>query len=248
MSLKSFQIKVSKYQLHARVKMLLVEYIQIFLHFLKNMPEVITGWSVAMGPLVYVLIFAIIFSETGLVILPFLPGDSLLFTLGALAAVEHSNLNLWTLILVLPIAALGGDFLNYNIGKFAGRRFLTNDSGWINKKHLARTQEFYRVHGGKTIIFARFVPIVRTYAPFVAGIGQMKFTQFFSFSVAGAYAWIVSFLMLGYFFGNIPTIKTNFHYVIIAIILISVLPALIEYLKAKKQASVDAPAIRELRK
>ncbi len=218
--------------------------LQIFLHFLHDMPAVITAWSLAMGPWVYVLIFAIIFSETGLVILPFLPGDSLLFTLGALAAVENTNLQLGVLIALLPLAALSGDFVNYNIGKLTGRKFLDRESGWINKRHLVRTQNFYDRHGGKTIIFARFVPIVRTYAPFVAGVGQMKFTKFLSFSVVGAYAWIVSFLVMGYFFGNIPAIKTNFHYVIIAIILISVLPAVIEFLKSRKQEPAVMPTRR----
>lgn len=200
------------------------------------MPDVINSWSVSMGPMFYVVIFLIIFCETGLIVLPFLPGDSLLFAIGALAATSQSSLSLSLLILILPLAALGGDFLNYNVGKFLGKKFLDSESGWINKKHLAKTQAFYERHGGKTICFARFIPIVRTYAPFVAGVGQMKFTQFLAYSVGGAYAWIISFLCMGYFFGNIPAIKTNFHFVILAIIVLSVLPAVFEYLKSNRKA------------
>ncbi len=191
-----------------------------------------------MGPLVYVLLFLIIFTETGLIILPFLPGDSLLFALGALSATNNSNLKLSMLLLILPFAALGGDFLNYNIGRFFGKRVLDSSSKIINRKHLDKTHAFYERHGGKTICLARFVPVVRTYAPFVAGVGQMTFKKFVSYSVVGAYAWIVSFLCLGYFFGNIPTIRTNFHYVIVGIIILSVLPAVFEYWKSSRQSKV----------
>ena len=191
-----------------------------------------------MGPLVYVLLFLIIFTETGLIILPFLPGDSLLFALGALSATNNSNLKLSMLLLILPFAALGGDFLNYNIGRFFGKRVLDSSSKIINRKHLDKTHAFYERHGGKTLCLARFVPVVRTYAPFVAGVGQMTFKKFVSYSVVGAYAWIVSFLCLGYFFGNIPTIRTNFHYVIVGIIILSVLPAVFEYWKSSRQSKV----------
>jgi membrane-associated protein len=207
------------------------------LYFFHNMPDVINSWSVSMGPMVYVLLFLIIFCETGLLILPFLPGDSLLFALGALAAMNNSNLQISMLILILPLAALSGDFVNYNIGKFMGKKFLSSETGLLNRKHLHKTNAFYDRHGGKTIIFARFVPIVRTYAPFVAGVGQMKFTQFLSYSVVGAYAWIISVLCLGYFFGNIPTVKANFHYVIIAIIVLSVLPAGFEYFRSSRKVA-----------
>ena len=202
------------------------------------MPDVINSWSVSMGPLVYVLLFLIIFTETGLIILPFLPGDSLLFALGALSATNNSNLKLSMLLLILPFAALGGDFLNYNIGRFFGKRVLDSSSKIINRKHLDKTHAFYERHGGKTLCLARFVPVVRTYAPFVAGVGQMTFKKFVSYSVVGAYAWIVSFLCLGYFFGNIPTIRTNFHYVIVGIIILSVLPAVFEYWKSSRQSKV----------
>ncbi len=204
-------------------------------YFFHNMPEVINSWSVSMGPMVYVFLFLIIFSETGLIILPFLPGDSLLFALGALSAASESNLHIGYLILLLPFAALGGDFLNYNVGKFLGQKVLNSNSKLINAKHLEKTQAFYQRHGGKTICLARFVPVVRTYAPFVAGVGQMKFTKFISYSVVGAYAWIISFLSLGYFFGNIPSIKTNFHYVILGIVVISVMPAVFEYWRSARE-------------
>ncbi len=212
--------------------------ISSLVYFFHNMPDVINSWSVSMGPLVYVLLFLIIFTETGLIILPFLPGDSLLFALGALSATNNSNLKLSMLLLILPFAALGGDFLNYNIGRFFGKRVLDSSSKIINRKHLDKTHAFYERHGGKTICLARFVPVVRTYAPFVAGVGQMTFKKFVSYSVVGAYAWIVSFLCLGYFFGNIPTIRTNFHYVIVGIIILSVLPAVFEYWKSSRQSKV----------
>ena len=212
--------------------------ISSLVYFFHNMPEVINSWSVSMGPLVYVLLFLIIFTETGLIILPFLPGDSLLFALGALSATNNSNLKLSMLLLILPFAALGGDFLNYNIGRFFGKRVLDSSSKIINRKHLDKTHAFYERHGGKTLCLARFVPVVRTYAPFVAGVGQMTFKKFVSYSVVGAYAWIVSFLCLGYFFGNIPTIRTNFHYVIVGIIILSVLPAVFEYWKSSRQSKV----------
>jgi len=214
--------------------------ISSLIHFFHNMPEVIGAWSVSMGPLVYVFIFAIIFCETGLVILPFLPGDSLLFALGTLSVAEHSNLKISFLMALLPLAALTGDFLNYNFGKFFGRKYLDRDSGLINKKHLYKTQAFYNRHGGKTICFARFVPIVRTYAPFVAGVGQMKFSKFFAYSVLAAYIWVFSFLIMGYFFGNIPAIKTNFQFVILAIIVISVLPAVFELIRGRRQEQAEA--------
>lgn len=212
--------------------------ISSLVYFFHNMPDVINSWSVSMGPLVYVLLFLIIFTETGLIILPFLPGDSLLFALGALSATNNSNLKLSMLLLILPFAALGGDFLNYNIGRFFGKRVLDSSSKIINRKHLDKTHAFYERHGGKTLCLARFVPVVRTYAPFVAGVGQMTFKKFVSYSVVGAYAWIVSFLCLGYFFGNIPTIRTNFHYVIVGIIILSVLPAVFEYWKSSRQSKV----------
>ncbi len=201
------------------------------------MPDVINAWSVSMGSGVYLLLFLIIFTETGLIVLPFLPGDSLLFALGALAATENSNLKISLLVMILPLAALGGDFLNYNIGKFLGKRVLDSDKGIVNRKHLGKTQAFYDRHGGKTVFLARFIPIVRTYAPFVAGVGQMRFSKFLSYSVVGAYTWIISFLCLGYFFGNVPTIKTNFHYVILGIIVISVLPAVFEYVRSNRASS-----------
>jgi len=215
------------------------------IHFFHDMPNVINAWSVSLGPVVYLLLFLIIFSETGLVILPFLPGDSLLFALGALAATANSNLKLPYLMALLPLAALSGDLLNYHIGKFLGKKFLNSDSGWINKKHLHKTQAFYDRHGGKTICFARFVPIVRTYAPFVAGVGQMKISKFLSYSVFGAYVWIFSFLSMGYYFGNIPSIKTNFHFVILAIIIISVLPGIFEIVRSNREQRTATGNIRK---
>ncbi len=190
---------------------------------------------VSLGPWMYVVLFAIVFCETGLVIMPFLPGDSLLFALGALAASETSVLSYPILAVTLIAAALMGDITNYSIGKFIGPKVFSGaGSKWMNRKHLNRTQEFYERHGGKTIILARFLPIVRTFAPFVAGVGQMRYRRFISFSVVGALAWVFSFLSLGFIFGNLPSIKQNFHYVIIAILFISTAPVILEYFRSRR--------------
>jgi membrane-associated protein len=189
-----------------------------------------------LGPWSYVLLFAIVFCETGLVVTPFLPGDSLLFAVGALAAAEGSTLSLPLLAVLLLAAAILGDAVNYAIGlKIGPRVFRREDSWWLNKQHLIRAQEFYVKYGGKTVFLARFLPILRTFAPFVAGIGRMSYRRFAFFNVAGAVAWVLSFLLAGYFFGNLPAIKRNFHYVIVAIIVISVIPIVIEFLRARRE-------------
>jgi len=185
----------------------------------------------------------VIFAETGLVILPFLPGDSLLFATGAVLAIEGTGLNVWVMIGLLFIAAVIGDAVNYAIGRYVGPKVFKEDSGLLfNKEHLLRTKKFYDRHGGKTIIIARFVPIVRTFAPFVAGIGHMNYFRFASYNVVGAFFWVFPFIMLGYFFGNLPAVQRNFHYVIFGIIALSVMPIVIEFWKARVEAKKTCKA------
>jgi len=188
------------------------------------------------GTWVYALLFAIIFCETGLVVTPFLPGDSLLFVVGALAAAGGMDIKLVMALLV--IAALSGDNVNYWIGRWAGPKvFHAEDSRWLNRRHLERTHAFYERHGGKAIIIARFVPIVRTYVPFVAGIGTMPYARFLAFSVAGALLWVVSLSLAGYWFGNIPLVKDNLAVAIMVIVALSVLPIAVEFLRARRRAA-----------
>lgn len=182
----------------------------------------------------YLILFMIIFCETGVVVLPFLPGDSLLFAIGAFAA--RGSFDFWTISLTLLVAAIIGDSLNYTIGKYVGPKvFHKADSKLFNKSHLLKAQAFYEKYGAKTIIIARFIPIVRTFAPFVAGIGEMTYKKFMTYNVVGAIAWIFIFIPLGYFFGNLPFIQSNFKLVMIAIIVISVLPPIIEFIREHKK-------------
>ena len=186
------------------------------------------------GAWVYGLLFLIVFCETGLVVTPFLPGDSLLFVAGAIAAVGGMDIAL--VITVLVSAALCGDNVNYWVGRWAGKRFF---SKWINPAHLQRTHAFYERHGGKTIIIARFVPIVRTYVPFVAGLGAMSYVRYLAYCVAGALLWVVSISLAGYFFGNIPAVKSNLTLVIVAIVLLSISPGLVAWLRSRRRPSVQ---------
>lgn len=194
----------------------------------------LNAWSTQLGPWIYLLLFLIVFAETGLVVTPFLPGDSLLFAIGALAALPNNAMNYWLLMLVLIAAALLGDTVNYFIGeKFAGRFFSDKNAKLLNPKHLQKTQDFYKKYGGKTIILARFVPIVRTYAPFVAGMSDMDYKKFMSFNIIGGVVWVFLFLTLGFFFGNFPIVQKNFTYLIFGIILISVAPIALELTKSR---------------
>ena len=184
------------------------------------------------GVWVYGLLFLIVFCETGLVVTPFLPGDSLLFVTGAVAAA--GDMNIAAVIATLLAAALCGDNCNYWIGRFVGPRvFHYERSRWFNPEHLKRAHEFYERHGGKTIVLARFIPIVRTYVPFVAGIGSMPYARYIGWCVVGAFAWVLSLCLLGYFFGNIPAVKKNLTVVIILIVLVSISPGLFAWLKAR---------------
>ena len=195
-------------------------------------------WAVALGPWLYVVLFLIIFCETGLVITPFLPGDSLLFAVGALVSLPDSPLQLPVLALLLCIAAVTGDAVNYSIGYRVGPKVFTREnSRLLNKRHLLQTQRFYEKHGGKTIFWARFIPIIRTFAPFVAGIGKMRYRWFAIYNVSGGIIWILSFLLAGFYFGNLPVIQQRFHWVIVVIIVLSLMPPLIEYLRSRRSLS-----------
>lgn len=205
--------------------------IDIFLHLDKNLAAVITQY----GTLTYGLLFLIIFMETGFVVTPFLPGDSLIFAAAALSAT--SSLNIWILYFLLCAAAIIGDTVNYWIGHYIGPKVFEGEHKFIKKEYLVKTQKFYDKYGGQAIILSRFVPIVRTFAPFVAGIGKMSYKHFIAYNVIGGITWVSLFSISGYFFGNLPFVKTNFHYVVLAIIIISVCPMIYEYLKSRKEVS-----------
>jgi membrane-associated protein len=207
--------------------------IDLFLHIDKNLALVIAQYGIA----TYAILFAIIFMETGLVVTPFLPGDSLLFAAGALAAMgSFQILGLYALLLV---AAIAGDTVNYWIGSFLGREVFDGRSKWFKKAHLDQAEKFYEKHGGKAIVLARFVPIVRTFAPFVAGVSKMHYGNFITYNILGGFAWVTAFLFGGYLFGNIPFVKENFHYVVVVIVIISVVPIIMEIWKAKVKGKVE---------
>ncbi len=202
-------------------------FIDFILHLDQHLNEIIQTY----GVWTYAILFTIIFLETGLVVTPFLPGDSLLFAAGTFAAL--GSLNVWILWLLTFTAAVLGDTVNYWIGNKIGPRAFEQDIRFLKREYLERTERFYEKHGGKTIILARFVPIVRTFAPFVAGVGTMQYGRFLTYNVVGAFLWTGIFIWLGYFFGNIPFVQRNFELVIVAIILVSVVPMVIEYVRSK---------------
>lgn len=199
--------------------------IDLFLHLDKHLNEIILQY----GALTYGILFLVIFAETGFVFTPFLPGDSLLFAAGTFAAIGSFNVHL--LFVILSTAAIIGDSVNYLVGHYIGEKLFERKNRFLKKEYLDRTHKFYEKHGGKTIILARFIPIVRTFAPFVAGIGAMTYSKFLAYNIIGGILWCAIFIYGGYFFGNLSFVKNNFSLVIIAIILISVLPMLIEYLR-----------------
>ncbi|MGE5786390.1 MAG: DedA family protein [Myxococcales bacterium] len=216
-----------------------------FIDVMLHLDRYLVDWSQMVGIWLNLILFLVIFCETGLVVAPFLPGDSLLFAVGALAALEGSAVKLPIILPLLIVAAVAGDAVNYTIGRKLGPAvFNRENSRFLNKKHLMKTKEFYDRHGGKTIVIARFAPIIRTFAPFVAGIGQMEYRRFGVFNISGGVAWVTSFLCAGYFFGNMPIVKRNFHIIIFAIIFISLLPTLIEIWRARGQRNV-APSNAE---
>ncbi len=207
------------------------QYIELFLHLDKSLSAVIQTY----GSSTYIILFMVILCETGLVVLPFLPGDSLLFAAGAFAA--KGDMDITTLFITLCVAAVLGDSINYELGRLIGPKIAKQEkSRYINKEHIAKTHLFYEKYGAKTIIIARFIPIIRTFAPFVAGLGSMSYKKFIQYNVIGGIAWIAICLFAGYLFGNIPLVKQNFTMVIFAIIIISLLPAVIEYIRHRSIA------------
>jgi membrane-associated protein len=214
----------------------LMESIKPFLDLFLNLDKTLNDWAGWLGPWLYFLLFVIVFCETGLVVTPFLPGDSLLFAVGALAATQGSPIDVYKVGILLIIAAIIGDAVNYAVGWWLGPKVFSREDSWLlNKKHLIRTHEFYEKHGGKTIIIARFMPIVRTFAPFVAGVGKMTYSKFATYNVVGALFWVISFLALGFIFGNQPIVKRHFHLVIIGIVIVSCLPPFFEWLRMRNE-------------
>ncbi len=208
---------------------LLTQLMDVVLHLDQHLQALVASH----GAWIYLILFLIVFCETGLVVTPFLPGDSLLFVAGTVAAAGGMDIHL--LVLLLIIAAVLGDAVNYGVGHYIGPRiFSHSESRWLNPKHLQRAHDFYEKYGGKTIIIARFVPIVRTYAPFVAGAASMTYSRFALYNVSGAVLWVTSLGYAGYFFGNLPVIKNNLTLVIIGIIILSILPGVIEILRHRK--------------
>ena len=210
---------------------IIINFIDFFIHLDKYLPGIVQNF----GVWAYVILFLVIFCETGLVITPILPGDSLLFALGALAA--QGALNIEILLVSLCIAAIVGDTVNYSIGHFIGPKVFHYEDGlFFKKEYLLRTHRFYEKHGGKTIVFARFIPIIRTFAPFVAGVGAMSYLNFIIYNISGGVAWICLFLLGGYFFGAIPAVKNNFTLVIMAIIIVSVMPGIVGYWHQRRKS------------
>ena len=208
----------------------LTQFIDFFLHLDKHLFNIVEEY----GTLTYVILFLIVFTETGLVIMPLLPGDSLLFAAGAIAANETTGLNVWLIIIILIIAALLGDNVNYFMGKtFGGQIKKREKILFLKREYLEKTEAFYEKHGGSTVIMARFIPIVRTVAPFVAGAGSMNYSRYIIFCIVGALLWVPTLTLLGYFFGNMEIVKKNFELVIFGIIGISILPMIFSYLKSR---------------
>src|ERR1041385_8408418 len=206
--------------------------VEIFLHLDKHLNE----WATTLGGGLYGILFLVVFCETGLVVTPFLPGDSLLFAVGALCAIDGSPLSMWLMIAVLITAAVLGDGANYLIGAYLGPKvFRSESSRLLNREHLLRTQAFYDKYGTKTIFLARFVPIVRTFAPFVAGIGKMSYGQFAAWNVTGGIVWVTLLSLSGYWFGRIPIIQRNFETVILGIIVLSIMPMVAGWWRARRE-------------
>jgi membrane-associated protein len=223
------------------------QFLDIFLHLNTHLDQFVLDY----GNWVYALLFAIIFAETGLVVMPFLPGDSLLFAAGAIAARNPDALNVWLLTGLLIIAGILGDAVNYHVGRWIGPKVFaqkvegTPRTIWdrlLNRKHLDKAHAFFEKHGGKAVIMARFVPIVRTFVPFVAGAGAMNYSKFVVFNIIGAVAWVVVCVKAGYFFGNIEVVKKNFELVIVGIVIVSLIPMAIEILNARRKGALHPTA------
>jgi membrane-associated protein len=210
----------------------MIELLSEALNFIRHLDEHLQNLVTEYETFTYVILALIIFCETGLVVTPFLPGDSLLFAAGAVAAIS-TTLNVWLLIPILIAAAILGDNVNYFFGRFLGKKVFTRDYWFLKREYITRTEEFYEKYGGRTLIMARFVPIVRTFAPFVAGVGDMTYRRFIGFCIGGGILWVTSMTLAGYFFGQLPIIKNNFEIVVLGIIGVSVLPMVFEVLRSK---------------
>lgn len=211
----------------------ILEWAKWFIEFVLHMDEQLPLIIASIGGWTYLALFLVIFIETGLVIMPILPGDSLLFAAGAISAYEAIGLNPLFLFVLLAVAAILGDTANYWIGHYLGPKVFSSNSRWFKREYLERTHAFYEKHGGKTIVLARFIPIIRTFAPFVAGVGKMRYGYFIIYNVFGGLLWTGLFLGAGYFFGNLPFVKDNFSLVILGIVIVSVLPAVVEVIKER---------------
>jgi membrane-associated protein len=228
----------------ARPPPIYVRHVHELLDILKSLTKNLDQFTIAHGDMTYVILMAIVFAETGLVVTPFLPGDSLLFSAGAVASRGYLSAPLLGLGLI--VAAVIGDNLNYQVGKAIGPRVMKSEKSWLfNKKHLEKTHKFYEKHGKKTVILARFVPIVRTFAPFVAGAGAMQFRTFITYSIIGAFAWVTSMMGAGYLLGQIPIVKERFELIVIGIVILSVMPMFVEYIKARGEAKATKAAAEE---
>lgn len=211
-----------------------MEFISYLIDLFLNLDHHLHELIIQYGTFMYLILFLVIFAETGFVITPFLPGDSLLFAIGTFTTLGAFDLTL--ILILLIVAAILGDTVNYGIGNRIGPKIFYKESRFIKKEHLKKTHDFYEKHGGKTIIIARFIPIVRTFAPFVAGIGIMTYSKFILYNIVGGTLWVLLFVLSGYFFGNIPLVKNNFSITIIAIIIISIMPGIIEYLRHRRKS------------
>lgn len=207
-----------------------MSFIDLILHLDVHLPAIMAAY----GNLIYAILFLVVFCETGLVVTPFLPGDSLLFACGALAAASPDGMNITTITLIFIIASILGDACNYEIGKHIGLNLVKITHGFVKEEHIAKAENFYAKHGHKAIFLARFVPIVRTFAPFVAGIGKMSYFIFAKFNVIGALVWVFLFVGSGYFFGNLPFVKQNFSFITLGIIIVSLIPVVVEFFKNRK--------------
>jgi membrane-associated protein len=217
----------------------ITSFIDLFLHLNVHLSAVIQQY----GSWTYLLLFIVIFMETGFVVTPFLPGDSLLFAAGTFASPAlGSALDIWVLYILLIVAAVGGDNVNYWIGRSIGRRAFSGEISFLKKAYLERTESFYQKHGRKAVVLARFIPIIRTFAPFVAGVGKMSYTRFLSYDILGGFAWVSLFTWGGFFFGNLPFVQENFSIVVLAIIFISILPAIIEILRSRLRPTPEVEA------
>ena len=204
--------------------------IDFVLHIDKHLTDIIAQY----GMLTYLILFLIIFCETGFVVTPFLPGDSLLFAAGALAANEATGLNIFLLAILMIVAAVTGNMMNYQIGRWIGPKAFEMDKWFLKKKNLERTQEFFEKHGNLAIVLSRFMPIIRTFAPFVAGVGKMQYKRFSFYNLIGGISWVMLFLLVGYLFGNIPFVKEHFSYIVIGIIIASFIPVVIALMRGRK--------------